>query len=269
MGYVLEDVNEFERLERQSTFPKYDYRQELLNFSAEPGATILDAGCGSGIVARYLADKFRAAKVIGCDQSELRVAKAKKKATQGNLEFMAGDLTALPFADNMFDAVVIRYVMQHLPVVIREKATAEIFRCLKPGGVLWAIDFDGAYLNFYPRTPIVDKVLNLIERGQTVDLLIGRKIPSLLAQAGFERLRWRIETIAAQGEFRVQELELMHERLTNLIPFVTELTGSRKDAEDFRDAYIKSLKAPETVLFHNKFIVNAIKPGRGGLQRVK
>ena len=81
MGYALESKTEFERLEHQSTFPKYDYKKELEGFTTlSPGSTVLDAGCGSGVVSRYLATSNPNANVIGCDFSKQRVELARDAA---------------------------------------------------------------------------------------------------------------------------------------------------------------------------------------------
>jgi tRNA A58 N-methylase Trm61 len=68
MGYELEHHTEFDRLEKQATIATYDYRSELSGLQIENGAVILDAGCGSGVVSRYLASLDRTSTVVACDQ---------------------------------------------------------------------------------------------------------------------------------------------------------------------------------------------------------
>src|SRR4051794_14382575 len=121
--YVLENRAEFERLEKQSTLPKYDFRRELDGLKIKPNAKILDAGCGSGIICRYLSALNPRATVVGCDFSEIRVRQARQAARgYPNLSFECQDLTQLTFQSRTFDAVVSRYVVEHLPVKTRLKA---------------------------------------------------------------------------------------------------------------------------------------------------
>jgi ubiquinone/menaquinone biosynthesis C-methylase UbiE len=114
MEYALESDAEFERLERQSTYPKYDYRSELAGIVVGARARILDAGCGSGVVSRYLARHHADCTVVGCDESEDRIARAAELARDlPNLRFRQGDICAMSFAASSFDLIFCRYVLQH------------------------------------------------------------------------------------------------------------------------------------------------------------
>ena len=66
------------------------------------GMSTLDAGCGSGGVAQRAAQ--RAARVAGFDISEGMVTLARSKVPEG--DFRIGNLVAIPFDDNSFDAVI-------------------------------------------------------------------------------------------------------------------------------------------------------------------
>ena len=73
--------------------------------------------------------------MIGLDLAEQMLAAARRKATAlglANVTFRTGDVTALPFEANSFDAVTSRFCLMFLPEI--PKAAAEIVRVLKPGG---------------------------------------------------------------------------------------------------------------------------------------
>ena len=115
-NYVLENTKEFERLEKQSQNEAYDYRAELRGFTPKETGRILDAGCGSGVVARYLAQLYPNASISGCDASIDRVTQATILAQDiPNLKFRVENLNQMTSQNSSYDAIVCRYVLEHLP----------------------------------------------------------------------------------------------------------------------------------------------------------
>ncbi len=92
------------------------------------GMTLLDACCGPGVIAS--AALARGADVTGVDFSAEVVALARREVDGAG--FHEGDVQALPFDDDRFDAVVCGYGIIHVPDPAR--ALAELRRVLKPGG---------------------------------------------------------------------------------------------------------------------------------------
>lgn len=92
---------------------QYDF---LLN-EVLPEGSILDAGCGQGVMSILLAEKGRAS--TGVDLSEPNVRVAREQADLRGLSslavFQTGDAEALPFADRSFDTVISSHVLEHLP----------------------------------------------------------------------------------------------------------------------------------------------------------
>lgn len=99
--------------------------------------TVADLGCGTGNISELLAPVVK--RVVAIDQSEPMLAAAcKRLAGATNVEFVRGDLLALPLDDCSVDAAVSALVMHHLPdpgAAIREMA-----RVIRPGGVALIID---------------------------------------------------------------------------------------------------------------------------------
>lgn len=90
------------------------------------GAVVLDAGCGR---SNYVLEQNRprVGRVVGFDVT--------REATTGNTvadEILLGDLEALPFAPETFDAVVSLWVLEH--VHHPQAVFSEVARVLKPGG---------------------------------------------------------------------------------------------------------------------------------------
>lgn len=94
----------------------------------QPGERALDAGCGTGIYTRRLAQ--RGAKVIGVDTDPEMLAAARLKAPAATL--VESDVTELPFAEGEFDLslAVTLLCFVHDP----QRAVAELVRVTKPGG---------------------------------------------------------------------------------------------------------------------------------------
>ncbi len=100
------------------------------------GDTVLDLGSGAGndvfIAAAIVGDTGR---VIGVDMTPEMIEKAEKNKTKfgfTNTEFRLGEIEALPVKDNSIDVVISNCVLNLVPD--KQKAFAEIYRTLKPGG---------------------------------------------------------------------------------------------------------------------------------------
>jgi ubiquinone/menaquinone biosynthesis C-methylase UbiE len=97
---------------------------------ARSGVRMLDVACGPGYAA--VEGARRGASVVGVDIAEAMVALAARLHPE--VDFRVANAEALPFPDNSFDAVVGNFLMLHLSRP--EKAAAEFFRVLAPGGRL-------------------------------------------------------------------------------------------------------------------------------------
>ncbi|MFC2040945.1 class I SAM-dependent methyltransferase [Chloroflexota bacterium] len=91
---------------------------------------ILEIGCSSGYFTRRLLDK--AQEVHGIDINEKHIQMARSKYPE--IDFRVSTATHLPYEDNLFDVLVMLEVYEHIED--ERKVIEEIFRVLKPGGVL-------------------------------------------------------------------------------------------------------------------------------------
>jgi ubiquinone/menaquinone biosynthesis C-methylase UbiE len=102
-----------------------------------PGAPVLDAGCGTGVLSLALAD--RGFDVVGVDHSPEMLAIARRKAADAGLgsriRFEEGDATRLPFADGSFAGATAQGVLHHVadPYAFLQ----EMKRVVGPGGFLF------------------------------------------------------------------------------------------------------------------------------------
>ena len=103
--------------------------------AAGPGMRVLDLAAGTGTSSvEYAAD---GAEVVACDFSTGMVAEGKRRHPE--IAFVAGDATALPFADGSFDVVTISYGLRN--VADYPKALRELYRVTKPGGRIVVLEF--------------------------------------------------------------------------------------------------------------------------------
>lgn len=100
----------------------------------QKGACILELGCGAGIpMTQQLAKRFR---VVGIDISREQLRLATSNVPEA--DFFLGDMTNPGFADETFDAVTAFYSITHVPRNEHADLLANIYRLLKPGGLLVA-----------------------------------------------------------------------------------------------------------------------------------
>ena len=109
----------------------------------QPGAQVLDVGCGVGADAFDLADRIGpSGHVTGVDISASLVTEADRRAVGRNLPvtFGVGDAQALHFSDHTFDAIRSERMLMHVPNPTQ--ALSEMARLLRPNGRMAIHDFD-------------------------------------------------------------------------------------------------------------------------------
>lgn len=106
----------------------------LVQFAGiQPGETVLDVGCGTGVVAITAAQA--GARVSGIDLTPELLEHARANQTIagcGDIEWTQGDAENLPYPDATFDVVLSQF--GHIFAPRPDVAIAEMRRVLKPGG---------------------------------------------------------------------------------------------------------------------------------------
>src|ERR687887_81825 len=102
----------------------------------EPGERVVDLGSGAGtdslIAAQMVGPEGH---VTGIDMTPEMLAKARAAAAElgaDNVEFVEGEIEALPFPDEAFDVVISNGVIDLVPD--KDAVFGEVYRVLAPGG---------------------------------------------------------------------------------------------------------------------------------------
>jgi len=120
------------------------FRQHVLELAApRSDECLLDAGCGTGMMALRIATRYPDYKLHGIDLSPKMIATARRDAeTQGlAVDFRVGSITDLPYPDAFFDVVITNIMYHHLDLAEKRRAVSEITRVLKPGGRYVSAEF--------------------------------------------------------------------------------------------------------------------------------
>jgi len=118
--------------------PAYSGNAEaLVRATVRNGDRVLDVGVGTGLLASTGAR--HSAEYVGLDLSGSMLARAARRMAReqlASLRLAWGDMTALPFAEGQFDAVLSAFALPHLDKEDKGRALVEMARVLRPGGRL-------------------------------------------------------------------------------------------------------------------------------------
>ncbi len=122
--------------------------------------SVLDVGCGEGVLTDRWAGRFAGGRVVGIDLEDPKLHSEWRRRRRQNLEFLTGRAEALPFAEQEFDLVAAIETLEH--VADPTRALAEMARVARrhvlvsvPREPLWRMlnVVRGAYVGQLGNTP--------------------------------------------------------------------------------------------------------------------
>ena len=174
------------------------WRRLTVRETVRAGDRVLDACCGTGDLA--IEARRAGASVVGLDFSEEMLARARRK--EPAIEWVRGDVLALPFDDASFDAVTVGFGVRNVDDL--EAGLRELRRVLRDGGRLAILEITqprGVLAPFYRVwfDRIVPALGRVLPGGDAYTYLPAsvRRFPGvdaladLLAATGFDAVRYR------------------------------------------------------------------------------
>jgi ubiquinone/menaquinone biosynthesis C-methylase UbiE len=138
------------RIEYDREAPHYDRRWEgylrlttdiLLPLREDWGSeTLLDVGCGTGVLLGRIAQRWPGARLHGIDPSRGMLRRARLRLG-ADVNLVRGEATTLPFRDHTFSIVTSSSSLRYWPDPAA--GVGEIARVLRPGGRLLLLDWCG------------------------------------------------------------------------------------------------------------------------------
>ncbi len=175
------------------------WRRLTVEAVVQPGDRVLDACCGTGDLA--VAAQAAGGVVTGLDFSPAMLERAGRKSTE--VTWIEGDVMALPFEDESFDAVTVGFGIRNVAEL--ESGLAELARVLVSGGRLGCLEITqprGVLRPFFRLwfdgvVPLLGKV---IPGGKAYAYLPAsvrrfpgpKELAAAMDRAGFEEIRWRL-----------------------------------------------------------------------------
>ena len=190
---------------------------------------VLDAPCGDGFYARALAHKIgRDGSVVALDSSEEYLEGCRAipaEVGDAAIDYQAGDMYALPFADQTFDLVWCAQSMISLKEPVA--ALKELYRVVRPGGVVavlendehhhvilpWPVEMEPALLQALPAA-------SNARYGKASTLFASRYLRRMIRSAGLKPLQKRTITADRHAPFDTATQSFLESHLASLRSFV-------------------------------------------------
>ena len=124
------------------------WKSELVTALGPPRSStrsfkVLDVAGGTGDIALRIAERSASADVTVVDINAAMLSVGRRRAEERRLarriQFVDGNAEALPFPSGQFDGVTIAFGIRNVPRI--DRALAEAFRVLRPGGRLLVLEF--------------------------------------------------------------------------------------------------------------------------------
>ncbi|MGD8217321.1 class I SAM-dependent methyltransferase [Pseudomonas thivervalensis] len=121
--------------------------RSLFSTALPANPVLLDAGCGQGKSFQYLRQVFAPQRLIGVDADPQSLDLSREEAARQGMavELIGSDCATLAVPDACVDLLFCHQTFHHL--VEQEKALAEFYRVLKPGGYLMFAESTEAYID--------------------------------------------------------------------------------------------------------------------------
>ena len=261
--YIMGSATEGNRLEKKTN--RQEMERQLRLVGLEPGMRALDAGAGTGAVARVMANIVGpTGEVTAFDASKVRLRQGEVLAAQEglqNLTFQSGDILSPPFARESFDFVWCRFVFEYL--ADPDAAMDQLVDLVAPGGTLVISDLDGNMVFHDGMDAEIEKtwhrILNSLQ--DTFDPHAGRKLYRRFCQRKLRDIQVHcLPYHLFAGAIPEHDLENWQAKLDTIRPQGTKELESAEQYDHFVEQFVHFLKRPDTFTYSILFVVSGVKP---------
>ena len=202
-------------LETINTNPSVRFRkaQVLEALDVRPGDRVIDVGCGVGHMTLELAKMLHGmGHITGIDSSQTMIQEAKKRLQNLRnppVDYQCEDAHRLSFAEGSFDAGLMMSTLIH--VKIPRQVLSELFRVIKPGGRVVAMESDWQLMAFATGNRTADKMLGSIMRRSVRHGGIAHQLPILMKKVGFADISIAAGTLISRDYQSANETWRIHD----------------------------------------------------------
>lgn len=261
--YLMESDREAQRLEAKTDLKKVRERLELVQLAS--GMRVLDAGAGSGAIAKVMCEMVApTGEVIALEKSRRRVEFISSRAKNErlvNLKVVQADVYSPPLQTNTFDMVWCEFVFEYLNEPARAaRALAEL---VSPGGKLVLADLDGNGTFHYPFPQHVAEKLEAVLKAlrPNFDPFAGRKLYYWLRKAGLEEIRVHMLPYHFYpGAAGPKEIDHWRIKFETIRPLAAAAVGGAEVFDEWVCSYLEMLQDPDRFSYSILFLAEGRKP---------
>lgn len=226
------------------------------------GMNIIECGSGPGYLIQNILNQF-----INCKATALEIDPflfdilSKNSIDNGKKIYnpILGSIYEIDMPDSSVDFAVTRLVIEHLQNPY--KAFSELYRILKPNGILVVVSNDFAYhVLTYPVIPELDEMFAAYNQSRFKEggnPLIGRQLPVFLNKSGFRNVN--VEIATAHSQLKGDQAMLDAENVNISRSLVKDGFLSEKTLENLLQKWYEMLNTPDHVIYRQLFMVGGIK----------
>lgn len=180
----------------------------IVDLDLKDGDNVVDLGCGDGFYLYLLSRLPVKLELTGFDRDQVVLENAKKNLSSKKIRLMEGDLRSIPFEKNTFVKAIMTEVLEH--VDNDKKALSEVYRILKPNGIL-VLTVPSLYFPFFwdPINWILQNIFNTHISGTGFFAGIWARHLRLYKRKNLEKL-------VRQAGFKIEDID---ELMTRALPF--------------------------------------------------
>lgn len=262
--YLMESETEGMRLEKKTDVRETE--NQLRMTGLKPGMRALDAGAGTGAVARVMARLVGpAGAVVALDASPARLEQGEALArAEGieNLRFVQGDLLAPPLEKESFDFIWSRFVFEYLsdPDVVIDR----LLELLKPGGILAVGDLDGNMIFHDEMEPDMEKTMGIMfdwfRLQGYFDPHAGRRLYRRFYQKGLSDIKVQcLPYHLYAGAIPENQVDNWKSKFATIRAPAIEAIGSAQKYEEFSRYFMDFLRRQDSLTYSILFLVSGTK----------